>query len=152
MPENRNPDISNYPEGRHGYPVLPPEELENWEPIRPIIAENNYDIAYVFNSGWTRRIANPTFTGNGNPALAVIHKSIIPDLHQAMGGSASPAEDAADTLLGHWETYLEDMGDADEAFGEAIDKAQEIRDRARRDAETRMLERLVKWEKKFRDV
>lgn len=85
--QNHNPDLSSFPEDRHGYPTLSDEEWANWEPIRPIIAEHNYDIAHVFNSGWMRRVTNPDFNGNGNPAVAVIHKdrSLIYMLRWAVG-------------------------------------------------------------------
>ena len=147
MAENHNPDLSHLPQDLHGYPTLPDEEWANWEPIRPIIAEHNYDIAYVFNSGWMRRVTNPDFTGNGNPAVAVIHKDQIPELHAAMRGDA-PEEDPSAAVMGHWDAYLEEIADADDAFNKAVDEAQKRRVDAYQRANTKMLEALADWESK----
>ena len=146
LAQNHNPDLSHLPQDRHGYPTLPDEEWANWEPIRPIIAEYDYDIAHVFNSGWMRRVTNPDFTGNGNPAVAVIHKDQIPNLHAAMGGEV-PVEDPASTVLGHWDAYLEAIADADDDFNRAVDEAQRKRVDAYQQANTVMLEALAHWER-----
>ena len=145
MAVNHNPDVSHLPKGRHGYPTLSEADWENWKPIRPIITEHDYDIAHVFNSGWMRRVANPDFTGNGNPAVAVIHKDQIPALHAAMGGE-TPEEDLSDSIMGHWDAYLEAIADADDEFNRAIDEAQARRVDAYQRANTVMLEALAAWE------
>ena len=142
--ENHNPDLSHLPNDQFNQPILPDEEWVNWELIRPIITEYNYDIAYVFNSGWMRRVANPAFTGNGNPAVAVIHKDQIPNLHAAMGGDV-PDEDPASSILGHWDAYLEAIADADDDFNKAVDEAQRNRVDAYQQANTEMLEALARW-------
>ena len=144
--QNHNPDLSSSPHDRHGYPTLSDEEWANWEPIRPIIAENNYDIAHVFNSGWMRRVTNPNFNGNGNPAVAVIHKDRIPDLHAAMGGG-TPEDDLSSSIMGYWDAYLEAIADADDDFNKAIDEAQKRRVDAYEKANTEMIEALAKWER-----
>ena len=105
-----------------------------------------YDIAHVFNSGWMRRVTNPDFTGNGNPAVAVIHKDQISNLHAAMGGEV-PVEDPASTVLGHWDAYLEAIADADDDFNRAVDEAQRKRVDAYQQANTVMLEALAHWER-----
>ena len=150
MVQNHNPDLSPFPQDRHGYPTLSDEEWANWEPIRPIIAEHNYDIARVFNSGWMRRVTNPDFSGNGNPAVAVIHKDSIPDLHAAMGGGP-PAEDLSSSIMGYWDAYLEAIADADDDFNKAIDEAQKRRVDAYQKANTEMIEALAKWERAQRE-
>ena len=150
MVQNHNPDISSFPRDRHGYPTLPDEEWANWEPIRPIISEHNYDIAHVFNSGWMRRVTNPNFDGNGNPAIAVIHKDKIPDLHAAMGGG-TPEEDLSSSIMGYWDAYLEAIADADDDFNKAIDEAQKRRVDAHQKANTEMIEALAKWERAQRE-
>ena len=146
MVQNHNPDLSSCQRDRHGYPTLPDEEWANWEPIRPIISENNYDIAHVFNSGWMRRVTNPNFNGNGNPAIAVIHKNTIPDLHAAMGGG-TPKDDLSSSIMGYWDAYLEAIADADDDFNKAIDEAQKRRVDAYQEANTEMIVALAKWEK-----
>ena len=147
---NHNPDPSSFPSDRYGYPTLSEEEWSNWEPIRPIISEHNYDIAHVFNSGWMRRVTNPDFNGNGNPAVAVIHKSKIPDLHAAMGGG-SLEEDLSSSIMGYWDVYLEAIADADDNFNRAIDEAQKTRVDAYQEAEAAMLNALAKWERAHRE-
>lgn len=146
MVQNHNPDLSSFPLDRHDNPTLPPEEWANWEPIRPIITEHNYDIAHVFNSGWMRRVSNPNFNGNGNPAVAVIHKDKIADLHAAMGGG-SPADDLSSSIMGYWDAYLEAISDADDAFNNAVDEAQRSRVDAYQKANSAMIDALAKWEK-----
>ena len=145
MVENHNPDLSSFPHDRHGYPTLSEEEWQNWAPIRPIISDNNYNIAHVFNSGWMRRVTNPEFNGNGNPAIAVIHKDKIPELHAAMGGG-TPEDDLSSAIMGHWDAYLEAIADADEEFNKTIDEAQKKRVEAYQKANTEMIEALAKWE------
>ena len=144
---NHNPDVSHLPKDRFGQPTLTDEEWAHWEPIRPIIAEHNYDIGHVFNSGWVRRVTNPDFTGNGNPAVAVIHKDQIPALHAAMGGE-TPEEDLSASIMGHWDAYLEAIADADDAFNKAVDEAQKRRVDAYQQANTKMLDSLADWESK----
>ena len=153
MPNNHNPDLSHLPKDDFGRPILPDGEFgRNWMPIRDIIDERGYDIAHVFNSGWMVRVANPDFgNDDGNPAVAVIHVDVIPDLHAAMGGGA-PEEDQASLILGYWDTYLEEMGDADQAFNEATKQARRVRNRARREANGRMLDALARWEKGITDA
>ena len=146
MAQNCNPDLSHLPQDRHGHPTLPDEEWANWEPIRLIIAEYDYDVAHVFNSGWMTRVTNPDFTGNGNPAVAVIHKDQIPNLHAAMGGEV-PVENPASTVLGHWDAYLEAIADADDDFNRAVDEAQRKRVDTYQQANTVMLEALAHWER-----
>ena len=150
MVQNHNPDLSSFQLDRHGYPTLPDEEWANWEPIRPIISQHNYDIAHVFNSGWMRRVTNPNFDGNGNPAIAVIHKDKIPDLHTAMGGG-TPAEDFSSSIMGYWDAYLEAIADADDYFNKCIDEAQKRRVDAYQKANTKMIVDLAKWEKAQRE-
>ena len=111
----------------------------------PSSLNNNYDIAYVFNSGWMRRVTNPDFTGHGNPAVAVIHKDQIPALHAVMGGEALE-EDLSASIMGHWDAYLEEIADADDAFNKAVDEAQKRRVDAYQRANTKMLEALAAWE------
>ena len=145
MADNHNPDVSHYSVDRHDYPILPVEEWDNWQPIRPIIAEHGYDIAHAFNSGWMVRVSNPSFTGNGNPAVAVIHNSVVPDFHRAMGGEV-PEGDPASSIMGYWDAYLEAIGDANEDFSKSVDEAREARNRAYRKANSDMLEALARWE------
>ena len=146
LAKNHNPDLSSFPQDRHGNPTLPDEEWANWAPIRPIIAEHSYDIARVFNSGWMRRVTNPAFNGNGNPAVAVIHKDKIPDLHTAMGGGTLE-EDLSSSIMGYWDAYLEAIADADDDFNKAIDEAQKRRVDAYQKANTEMIDALAGWEK-----
>ena len=47
---NRNPDVSQYPLGRHGRPIVPREE---WSPFRPICAEEGYDLPHC---QWRRHV------------------------------------------------------------------------------------------------
>ena len=91
------------------------------------------------------RVSNPSFTGNGNPAVAVIHNSVVPDFHRAMGGEV-PEGDPASSIMGYWDAYLEAIGDANEDFSKSVDEAMEARNRAYRKANSDMLEALARWE------
>ena len=126
---NRNPDVSQYPLGRHGRPIVPREE---WSPLRPICAELGYDFPHAVNSGWAVRVSNWDFTGNGNPHVLVIHNDLVPEFRAMAGGDQ---EEHEVTILDHLVIYTEAITDADEIYGKAVDEAEAIRNEAIRDAE-----------------
>ena len=97
-----------------------------------------------------RRVTNPNFDGNGNPAIAVIHKDKIPDLHAAMGGGTLE-DDLSSSIMGYWDAYLKGIADADDDFNKAIDEAQKRRVDACQKANTEMIVALAKWERAQRE-
>ena len=133
---NHNPDVSHYPLGRHGRPIVPREE---WSPLRPICAKEGYDFPHAVNSGWATRVSNWDFTGNGNPHVLAIHNSVIPEFLEMVRGAGGGEKEHEVTILDHLVIYTEAIEDADEVYGKAVDDADEIRGKALRDAEDRFL-------------
>ena len=135
---NHNPDVSQYPIGRHGCPTVP---REDWSPLRPICKEEGYDFPHAVNSGWATRVTNWDFTGNGNPHVLAIHNSVLPEFLEMVRGAQGKEEHEV-SILDHLIIYTENIEDADEVYGKAVDKADRIRGEALREAEDKFMEAL----------
>lgn len=150
-PHRFDPDITSGYEShpRFDLPMVPKAERRDWLPFRPICDQVGYDLPAALNEGWTVRVFDWRFermmatVGQASPERLMIHKTWYDDF--LAGAGVKPD---APRLLDIGIRYQEALDEANDAFDDAVDAAQQVRIVAQDQAETEFLNALSEYETK----